>query len=114
MIKYNLEKVYDWYDIKVAICEELDIKPYQFDKYHERVSGEYKSLMHVVVDYVIPHYQRDCIIPIYDYIDEYLTGTLILKYGDWVVPFGLAYNKVIKSISQSEEYGELKCWIYFD
>jgi len=46
--------VYDWNDLRTALCEVMGIPEDKFRDYHEIVGGEYKDFWHVCLDVIIP------------------------------------------------------------
>ena len=104
--------LYDWNDIEKEICKVMGIAEDCFRDYHKVVGGEYKDLWHVALDLIIPdNLSNDTIVYLrpFDYklIIDYSEGSVLMNYvkgyGEWVIPFIEAYQKVILELNGNSD-----------
>lgn len=106
--------LYDWNDIEKEICKVMGIAEEYFRDYHKVVGGYYKDLWHVALDLIIPdNLSNDTIVYLhpFDYklTIDYSEGSVLMnyvkEYGEWVIPFIEAYQKVILGLNANSDNG---------
>jgi len=97
----NQLEYYDWDDIEMFICQQLNIPVDKFRDYHTIVGGDYKDWWHVWVS------MNDGIgNGVYDRLwfdvgDSFITN-LVNEYGDWVLPIFSILQELQKATGNKE------------
>ena len=106
--------LYDWNDIEKEICKVMGIAEEHFRDYHKVVGGDYKDLWHVALDLIIPdNLSNDTILYLhpfeYKLTIDHSEGSVLMNYvkgyGEWVIPFIKAYQKVILELNGNSDNG---------
>lgn len=94
-MKANNLTYYNWDDIKLEICKEMDISENYFRDYHKLIGGEYKDLWHAWLDLFDPEVSNEAInfVDCEEDMDLKIEG--VKEAGkDWLEPFIRAVYKV--------------------
>lgn len=97
-------KVYDWFAIEKAICEQMQIPEGYFKSYHRVVGNsdgiDYKNLWHVALDSIIPsNMSNDTIVGMGTIYEDYLKE----NFPSWTHAFFDAVAVVFKEIDPDDE-----------
>lgn len=107
-VRYEMVKVYDWFEIQEAICKEMGIEEHQFRRYHQVVGGGWKDLWHVARDVFVPETMANDTIVKMCAIDDLTDVEKWLKDGTWALPMLKAYNKIMNEIDPEQNGVEVR------
>jgi hypothetical protein len=86
---------YDWSDIKLEICKEMNIREEDFRDYHKVVGGPYKDLWHEWLKYFDDEVKNDTIVrnDLGECIESKISW-IRFDNKDWLEPFIRVVYKV--------------------